>query len=163
MAYNLSSKINADNLLIDPIELLASSRRSEASDTSSAFRRPSFSTAMKAYNKKDDFGLGDFSPASNIMGVEGKKALYGDKFNEITDAVDTITMMNAADTGVMKAEEARKQYERQQALQRAACKSNKKKGLFGSLVGVGIGLATGNPAIAISSGLGGLNSLTASC
>ena len=163
MAYDLSKKVRAQDLIIDPVQMLGDSWKTEARDTSSAFTKPIFATAKKAYSKGDDFGLGEFSPASDIMGVEGKKALYGDKFDEIGDAVDTITMMNAADTGVMKAEEAKKQYERQLALQRAACKSNKKKGLFGSLVGVGIGIATGNPAIAISSGLGGLNSLTASC
>jgi len=163
MAYNLSKKITAQDLYIDPVKMLGDSWKTEARDTSSTFSKPMFSTAKKAYNKEDDFGLGDFSPASDIMGVEGKKALYGEKFNEIGDAVDTITMMNAADTGVMKAESARKQYEKQLALQRAACQSNKKKGLFGSLVGVGIGLATGNPAIAIQSGLGGLGSLTAKC
>jgi len=163
MAYDLSKKIRAQDLIIDPVQMLGDSWKTEARDTSSAFTKPIFTEAKKAYTKKDDFGLGGFSPASNIMGVEGKKALYGDKFNEIVDAVDTITMMNAADTGVMKAEEARKQYEKQLALQRAACQSNKKKGLISSVIGVGIGVATGNPAIAIQSGLGGLGSLTAKC
>jgi len=159
MAYKLS-----DKLLIDPIALLAESRQAEARDSATgSFSKPAFSTARKTYNKEDDFGLGDFSSASDIMGVEGKKALYGEGFQQVGDAVDMITQMNAADTGVMKAEAARKQYEKQLALQRAACQSNKKKGLISSVIGVGIGVATGNPAIAIQSGLGGLGSLTAKC
>ena len=159
MAYKLS-----DKLLIDPIALLADSRKTEARDaTSGSFSKPIFATAKKAYNKEDDFGFGDFSSASDIMGAEGKKALYADEFQKIGDTVGVIDMMNQADTGVMKAQAAKSQYEKQLALQRAACQSNKKKGLFGSLAGIGIGLATGNPAIAIQSGIGGLGALTSKC
>ena len=159
MAYNLSSKINADNLLIDPIQLLADSRRSEASDTSSSFSKPTFTTAKKAYNKEDDFGLGDFSPASSIMQSKGKEVMYGDKFNEIGDAVNTINMMNQADTGVYIAQKKQDQYEAMLAKQRAACKSSKKKGLFGSLITGGIGIVTGNPALIASGASGALGSM----
>ena len=125
MAYNLSSKINADNLLIDPIKLLADSRRSEASDTSSAFSKPIFATAKKAYNKEDDFGLGDFAPASSIMQTKGKEALYGEHFGQIGDAVQAITDMNKADTGVYIAQAKKNQIDAMMAKQRAACQSNK--------------------------------------
>jgi hypothetical protein len=158
MAYDLSSKINADNLLIDPIQLLADSRKSEALDTSSSFSKPTFTTARKAYNKKDDFGLGDFASASDIMQTKGKTALYGDKFNEIGDVVNTINMMNEADTGVYIAQAKKNQLDAMMAKQRAACKSSKKKGLFGSLITGGIGLATGNPALIASGAAGALGS-----
>ncbi len=159
MAYNLSSKINADNLLIDPIKLLADSRKSEAWDTSSSFSKPMFATAKKAYNKEDDFGLSDFASASDIMQTKGKEVMYGDKFNEIGDAVNTINMMNQADTGVYIAQKKQDQYEAMLAKQRAACKSSKKKGLFGSLITGGIGIATGNPALIASGASGALGSM----
>ena len=159
MAYNLSSKINADNLLIDPIQLLADSRKSEAWDTSSSFSKPKFATARKAYNKEDDFGLGDFAPASDIMQTKGKTALYGDKFNEIGDTVNTINMMNQADTGVYIAQKKKDQYEAMLRAQEAACKSNKKKGLFGSIITGGIGIATGNPMLIAQGASGALGSM----
>jgi len=159
MAYNLSSKINADNLLIDPIQLLADSRKSEAWDTSSSFSKPMFATAKKAYNKEDDFGLGDFASASDIMQTKGKTALYGDKFNEIGDVVNTINMMNEADTGVYIAQAKKNQVDAMLRAQQAACKSNKKKSLFGS-IGTGIiGVATGNPALIASGAAGALGSM----
>ena len=159
MAYNLSSKINADNLLIDPIKLLADSRRSEASDTSSAFSKPIFATAKKAYNKEDDFGLGDFAPASSIMQTKGKEALYGEHFGQIGDAVQAITDMNKADTGVYIAQAKKNQIDAMMAKQRAACQSNKKKGLIGGLITGGIGLATGNPMLIASGASGALGSM----
>lgn len=159
MAYNLSSKINADNLLIDPIKLLADSRKSEAWDTSSSFSKPMFATAKKAYNKEDDFGLGDFSPASSIMQSKGKEVMYGDKFNEIGATVNAINDMNRADTGVYIAQAKKNQLDAMMAKQRAACKSSKKKGLFGSLITGGIGIATGNPALIASGASGALGSM----
>ena len=159
MAYNLSSKINADNLLIDPIKLLADSRKSEAWDTSSSFSKPMFATAKKAYNKEDDFGLGDFALASGIMQTKGKTALYGEHFGQIGDAVQAITDMNKADTGVYIAQAKKNQLDAMMAKQRAACQSNKKKGLIGGLITGGIGLATGNPMLIASGASGALGSM----
>ena len=159
MAYKLS-----DKLLIDPIALLAESKKDAAMTNkpslAGAFGSGAFPTAMGKY-KTDDFG-GDFSSASGLMGVEGKKALYGDQFNEIGDTVDTITMMNEADTGVYIAQAKKDQYDAMMAKQRAACKSSKKKGLIGSLITGGIGIATSNPAL-IASGAAGAIGSTGGC
>ena len=43
------------------------------------------------------------------MQTKGKEVMYGDKFNEIGDAVNTINMMNQADTGVYIAQKKQDQ------------------------------------------------------
>ena len=85
--------------------------------------------------------------------------MYGDKFNEIGDAVNTINMMNQADTGVYIAQAKKNQLDAMMAKQRAACKSNKKKGLFGSIITGGIGIATGNPMLIAQGASGALGSM----
>jgi len=148
---------------LDPVKFIQASRTKEFYDNKGV-QSPAFTgIAAKSKKKEDIGGFTSLGSATDFGNQEGKKALYGSGFKQVADDVSMLTKMEAADTGLAVAEEQRKAYERMQAKQRAACQKSKKRGLIGSLVGVGIGVATGNPAIAISSGLGGLNSMTASC
>jgi hypothetical protein len=148
---------------LDPVKFIQASRTKEFYDNKGV-QSPAFSGIAAQTKKKEDIGgFKSLGSVTDFGNKEGKKALYKSGFTQIADDVGMLAKMEAADTGLAVAEEQRKAYERMQAKQRAACQKSKKRGLIGSLVGVGIGVATGNPAVAISSGLGGLNSLTASC
>ena len=146
---------------LDPVKWLAAKRQRDAFDSSgtiSPFTKGAFPTAIMK-NKEDTGstkGLGSFG---DISGTEGKKTLYGGKFDEIGDTVNMFTSMDDADAVLSMAQENKKYQDALMAKQRAACKSNKKKGLFGSIITGGIGIATGNPMLIAQGASGALGSM----
>ena len=146
---------------LDPVKWLAAKRQRDAFDSSgtiSPFTKGAFPTAIMK-NKEDTGstkGLGSFG---DISGTEGKKTLYGGKFDEIGDTVNMFTSMDDADAVLSIAQENKKYQDALMAKQRAACKSNKKKGLFGSIITGGIGIATGNPMLIAQGASGALGSM----
>ena len=146
---------------LDPVKWLAAKRQRDAFDSSgtiSPFTKGAFPTAIMK-NKEDTGntkGLGSFG---DVSGTEGKTTLYGGKFDEIGDTVNMFTSMDDADTVLSIAQENKKYQDALMAKQRAACKSNKRKGLFGS-IGTGlIGVATGNPILIAQGASGALGSM----
>ena len=145
---------------LDPVKWLAAKRQRDAFDTSgtiSPFTKGAFPTAIMK-NKEDTGSTKGLGSIDDFKSVQGKKALYGDKFNEIGDTVNMFTSMDDADAVLSIAQENKKYQDALMAKQRAACKSNKKKGLFGSIITGGIGIATGNPALIASGAAGALGS-----
>ena len=146
---------------LDPVKWLAAKKQRDAFDsagTISPFTKGAFPTAVMK-NREDTGstkGLGSFG---DISGTEGKKTLYGGKFDEMGDTVNMFTSMDDADTVYAMAVENKKYQDALMAKQRAACKSNKRKGLFGSIITGGIGIATGNPALIASGATGALGSM----
>ena len=146
---------------LDPVKWLAAKRQRDAFDsggTISPFTKGAFPTAIMK-NKEDTGstkGLGSFG---DVSGTEGKKTLYGGKFDEIGDTVNMFTSMDDADAVLSIAQENKKYQDALMAKQRAACKSNKKKGLFGSIITGGIGIATGNPMLIAQGASGALCSM----
>ena len=146
---------------LDPVKWLAAKRQRDAFDsagTISPFTKGAFPTAVMK-NREDTGstkGLGSFG---DISGSEGKKTLFGGKFDEIGDTVNMFTSMDDADAVLSIAQENKKYQDALMAKQRAACKSNKRKGLFGSIITGGIGIATGNPALIASGATGALGSM----
>ena len=146
---------------LDPVKWLAAKRQRDAFDsggTISPFTKGAFPTAIMK-NKEDTGstkGLGSFG---DVSGTEGKKTLYGGKFDEIGDTVNMFTSMDDADTVYQMAVENKKYQDALMAKQRAACKSNKRKGLFGSIITGGIGIATGNPMLIAQGASGALGSM----
>ena len=146
---------------LDPVKWLAAKRQRDAFDSSgtiSPFTKGAFPTAIMK-NKEDTGstkGLGSFG---DISGTEGKKTLYGGKFDEIGDTVNMFTSMDDADAVLSMAQENKKYQDALMAKQRAACKSNKRKGLFGSIITGGIGIATGNPMLIAQGASGALGSM----
>ena len=146
---------------LDPVKWLAAKRQRDAFDsggTISPFTKGAFPTAIMK-NKEDTGstkGLGSFG---DVSGTEGKKTLYGGKFDEIGDTVNMFTSMDDADAVLSMAQENKKYQDALMAKQRAACKSNKRKGLFGSIITGGIGIATGNPMLIAQGASGALGSM----
>ena len=146
---------------LDPVKWLAAKRQRDAFDsagTISPFTKGAFPTAVMK-NREDTGstkGLGSFG---DISGSEGKKTLFGGKFDEIGDTVNMFTSMDNADAVLSMAQENKKYQDALMAKQRAACKSNKKKGLFGSIITGGIGIATGNPMLIAQGASGALGSM----
>ena len=146
---------------LDPVKWLAAKRQRDAFDSSgtiSPFTKGAFPTAIMK-NKEDTGstkGLGSFG---DVSGTEGKTTLYGGKFDEIGDTVNMFTSMDDADAVLSIAQENKKYQDALMAKQRAACKSNKKKGLFGSIITGGIGIATGNPMLIAQGASGALGSM----
>ena len=146
---------------LDPVKWLAAKRQRDAFDSSgtiSPFTKGAFPTAIMK-NKEDTGstkGLGSFG---DVSGTEGKTTLYGGKFDEIGDTVNMFTSMDDADAVLSIAQENKKYQDALMAKQRAACKSNKKKGLFGSIITDGIGIATGNPMLIAQGASGALGSM----
>ena len=146
---------------LDPVKWLAAKKQRDAFDsagTISPFTKGAFPTAVMK-NREDTGstkGLGSFG---DISGTEGKKTLYGGKFDEMGDTVNMFTSMDDADTVYAMAVENKKYQDALLAKQRAACKSNKKKGLFGSIITGGIGIATGNPMLIAQGASGALGSM----
>ena len=146
---------------LDPVKWLAAKRQRNAFDsagTISPFTKGAFPTAVMK-NREDTGstkGLGSFG---DISGSEGKKTLFGGKFDEIGDTVNMFTSMDDADAVLSIAQENKKYQDALMAKQRAACKSNKKKGLFGSIITGGIGIATGNPMLIAQGASGALGSM----
>ena len=146
---------------LDPVKWLAAKRQRDAFDSSgtiSPFTKGAFPTAIMK-NKEDTGstkGLGSFG---DVSGTEGKTTLYGGKFDEIGDTVNMFTSMDDADAVLSMAQENKKYQDALMAKQRAACKSNKRKGLFGSIITGGIGIATGNPMLIAQGASGALGSM----
>jgi len=142
---------------LDPVKWLAAKKQRDAfqdSGTITPFTKAAFPTATLK-NREDTGstkGLGSFG---DISGTEGKATLYGGKFDEIGDTVNMFTSMDDADTVLSMAQENKKYQDALLAKQRAACKSSKKKGLIGSVITGGIGLATSNPML-IAQGASGV-------
>jgi len=146
---------------LDPVKWLAAKRQRDAFDTSgtiSPFTKGAFPTAIMK-NKEDTGSTKGLGSTDDFKSVQGKKALYGDKFNEIGDTVNMFSSMDNADAVLSMAQENKKYQDALMAKQRAACKSNKRKGLFGSIITGGIGIATGNPALIASGATGALGSM----
>ena len=149
---------------LDPVKWLAARRQRDAfQDTEiiTPFTKAAFPTATLK-NREDTGstkGLGSFG---DISGSEGKKTLFGGKFDEIGDTVNMFSSMDDADAVFSIAQENKKYQDKLAAKQRAACKSNKKKGLIGSVITGGIGIATSNPAL-IASGAAGVLGSTGGC
>ena len=142
---------------LDPVKWLAAKKQRDAfqdSGTITPWTKAAFPTATLK-NREDTGstkGLGSFG---DISGTEGKKTLFGGKFGEIGDTVNMFTSMDDADTVLSMAQENKKYQDALLAKQRAACKSNKKKNLIGSVITGGIGLATSNPML-IAQGASGV-------
>ena len=146
---------------LDPVKWLAAKRQRDAFDTSgtiSPFTKGAFPTAIMK-NKEDTGSTKGLGSIDDFKSVQGKKALYGDKFNEIGDTVNMFSSMDNADAVLSMAQENKKYQDALMAKQRAACKSNKKKGLFGSIITGGIGIATGNPMLMAQGASGALGSM----
>ena len=146
---------------LDPVKWLAAKKQRDAfqdSGTITPWTKAAFPTATLK-NREDTGstkGLGTFG---DISGTEGKKTLYGGKFDEIGDTVNMFTSMDNADTVYQMAVENKKYQDALLAKQRAACKRSKKKGLFGSIITGGIGIATGNPMLIAQGASGALGSM----
>ncbi len=146
---------------LDPVKWLAARERRDAfqdSGTITPFTKAAFPTATLK-NREDTGSTKGLGSIDDFKSVQGKKALYGDKFNEIGDTVNMFTSMDNADAVLSMAQENKKYQDSLMAKQRAACKSNKRKGLFGSIITGGIGIATGNPALIASGASGALGSM----
>ena len=146
---------------LDPVKWLAARKQRDAfqdSGTITPFTKAAFPTATLK-NREDTGSTKGLGSIDDFKSVQGKKALYGDKFNEIGDTVNMFTSMDDADTLLSMAQENKKYQDALMAKQRAACKSNKRKGLFGSIITGGIGIATGNPALIASGASGALGSM----
>tara|TARA_Y100001973_G_C5168338_1_gene317517 strand:+ start:741 stop:1202 length:462 start_codon:yes stop_codon:yes gene_type:complete len=146
---------------LDPVKWLAARKQRDAFDsagTISPFTKGAFPTALMKNREKTGStkGLGSFG---DVSGTEGKTTLYGGKFEEIGDTVNMFTSMDDADTVYQMAVENKKYQDALMAKQRAACKSNKRKGLFGSIITGGIGIATGNPTLIAQGASGALGSM----
>ena len=125
---------------------------------------PAFTGATaKKYKNKDISSTEGFGSFGDISSNEAKKELYGGKFDEMGSDMNMLISMDNADTELGKAQEFKKYQEAMEAKQRAACKSSKKKGLFGSLITGGIGLATGNPQLIAAGATGAIGSMGSSC
>ena len=150
---------------LDPVKWLAAKKQRDAFDsagTISPFTKGAFPTAVMK-NREDTGstkGLGSFG---DISGTEGKATLYGGKFDEMGDTVNMFTSMDDADTVYAMAVENKKYQDALLAKQRAACKSNKKKGLIGSIGTFALGAATANPALMIQGGVGAAGNLGGGC
>ena len=146
---------------LDPVKWLAARKQRDAFDsagTISPFTKGAFPTAVMK-NREDTGstkGLGSFG---DISGTEGKKTLFGGKFDEIGDTVNMFTSMDDADTVYQMAVENKKYQDALMAKQRAACKSNKRKSLIGSVITGGIGIATSNPMLIAQGASGALGSM----
>ena len=101
-------------------------------------------------------GLGTFG---DISGTEGKATMFGGKFDEMGDTVNMFMDMDKGSTELAKAQEFKKYADAMEAKQRAACKRSKQKGLIGSVITGGIGIATGNPMLIASGASGALGSM----
>ena len=147
---------------LDPVKWLAARERRDAfqdnSGTITPWTKAAFPTATLK-NREDTGstkGLGSFG---DISGTEGKKTLYGGKFDEIGDTVNMFTSMDDADTVLSIAQENKKYQDALIAKQRAACNRSKKKNLVGSVITGGIGLAMGNPQMIAAGATGALGSM----
>ena len=150
---------------LDPVKWLAAKRQRDAfQDTEiiTPFTKAAFPTATLK-NREDTGstkGLGSFG---DISGSEGKKTLFGGKFDEIGDTVNMFTSMDDADAVWSIAQENKKYQDKLAAKQRAACKSNKKKNLIGSIGTFALGAAAANPALMIQGGVGVAGNLGGGC
>ena len=117
---------------------------------------PSFSSA-KSKNKEGLIGAQ--APQGFELSKGAKKELYGRGFDNMADSVSMLSTMEQGDTIYRIAEENKKYQDALMANQRAACRSNKKKGLFGSIITGGIGIATGNPMLIAQGASGALGSM----
>jgi len=149
---------------LDPVKWLAAKRQRDAfQDTEiiTPFTKAAFPTA-KLKNREDTGstkGLGSFG---DVSGSEGKKTLFGGKFDEIGDTVNMFTSMDDTDAVLSIAQENKKYQDKLVAKERAACKSNKQKKLIGSVITGGIGVATGNSML-IAQGVGGVANSMGGC
>tara|TARA_X000001382_G_scaffold82125_1_gene57907 strand:+ start:104 stop:565 length:462 start_codon:yes stop_codon:yes gene_type:complete len=146
---------------LDPVKWLAAKRQRDAFDTSgtiSPFTKGAFPTAIMK-NKEDTGSTKGLGSIDDFKSVQGKKALYGDKFNEIGDTVNMFTSMDDADALLSMAQENKKYQDALIAKQRAACRSNKKKNLIGSVITGGIGVFTGQPQLIAAGASGALGSM----
>ena len=150
---------------LDPVKWLAARERRDAfqdSGTITPWTKAAFPTATLK-NREDTGstkGLGSFG---DISGTEGKKTLFGGKFDEIGNTVNMFKSMDDADAVLGIAQENKKYQDALMAKQRAACKSNKKKGLFSSIGTFAFGAATANPALMIQGGIGAAGNLGGGC
>ena len=117
---------------------------------------PSFSSA-KSKNKEGLIGAQ--APQGFELSKGAKKELYGRGFDNMADSVSMLSTMEQGDTIYRLAEENKKYQDALMAKQRAACRSNKKKGLVSSLITAGVGAATGNWLGAAQGAMGAVNSL----
>ena len=146
---------------LDPVKWLAAKKQRDAfqdSGTITPFTKAAFPTATLK-NREDTGstkGLGSFG---DISGSEGKKTLFGGKFDEIGDTVNMFTSMDDADTLLSMAQENKKYQDALIAKQRAACRSNKKKNLIGNVFSAGINAFAGNWVGAAQGAMGAVNSL----
>lgn len=146
---------------LDPVKWLAAKKQRDAfqdSGTITPFTKAAFPTATLK-NREDTGstkGLGSFG---DISGSEGKKTLFGGKFDEIGDTVNMFTSMDDADTLLSMAQENKKYQDALIAKQRAACRSNKKKNLVGNVFSAGINAFAGNWVGAAQGAMGAVNSL----
>ena len=146
---------------LDPVKWLAAKRQRDAFDSSgtiSPFTKGAFPTAVMK-NREDTGstkGLGTFG---DISGTEGKATMFGGKFDEMGDTVNMFMDMDKGSTELAKAQEFKKYADAMEAKQRAACKRSKQKGLIGSVITGGIGIATGNPMLIASGASGALGSM----
>ena len=141
---------------LDPVKWLAAKRQRDAFDsagTISPFTKGAFPTAVMK-NREDTGSTKGLGSISDFKSVEGKKALYGDKFNEIGDTVNMFKSMDDADAVLGIAQENKKYQDALIAKQRAACRSNNKKNLFGSIGKGLLGAVSGNPVL-IAQGVAG--------
>ena len=117
---------------------------------------PSFASA-KSKNKEGLIGAE--APQGFELSKGAKKEIYGRGFDNMADSVSMLSTMEQGDTIYRLAEENKKYQDALQAKQRAACRSNKKKGLVSSLITAGVGAATGNWLGAAQGAMGAVNSL----
>ncbi len=142
---------------LDPVKWLAAKRQRDAFDSSgtiSPFTKGAFPTAVMK-NREDTGstkGLGTFG---DVSGVEGKKTMFGGKFDEMGDTVNMFMDMDKGSTELAKAQEFKKYADAMEAKERAACNSSKKKKLIGSVITGGIGIFTQNPQM-IAAGASGV-------
>ena len=146
---------------LDPVKWLAAKRQRDAFDsagTISPFTKGAFPTAVMK-NREDTGstkGLGSFG---DVSGTEGKKTMFGGKFDEIGDTVNMFKSMDDADAVLSIAQENKKYQDALMAKQRAACRSNKKKNLIGNVFSAGINAFAGNWVGAAQGAMGAVNSL----
>tara|TARA_R100000742_G_C4190494_1_gene22744 strand:- start:16 stop:477 length:462 start_codon:yes stop_codon:yes gene_type:complete len=146
---------------LDPVKWLAAKRQRDAFDSSgtiSPFTKGAFPTAVMK-NRENIGSTQGLGSIGDFKSVEGKTALYGDKFNEVGDTVNMFMDMDKGSTELAKAQEYKKYADAMEAKQRAACKRSKQKGLIGSVITGTIGIATGNPMLIASGASGALGSM----
>ena len=146
---------------LDPVKWLAAKKQRDAfqdSGTITPFTKAAFPTATLK-NREDTGSTKGLGSIDDFKSVQGKKALYGDKFNEIGDTVNMFTSMDDADAVLSIAQENKKYQDALIAKQRAACRSNKKKNLIGSVITGGIGVFTGQPQLIAAGASGALGSM----